>query len=61
MTIASPQNGVVVEKKAFEGMNVTPGMTAYRIADLSRIWVMATVYEYQSRQIKVGQPADDDP
>jgi len=57
MTVVSPQNGVVTEKHAFEGMNVTPGMTAFRIADLSRVWVMATLYEYQSRAIEVGQPA----
>jgi Cu(I)/Ag(I) efflux system membrane fusion protein len=57
MTILSPQSGVVVEKNAFEGMRVTPGTTAYRIADLSHIWVIATVYEYQSEQIKVGQEA----
>jgi membrane fusion protein, copper/silver efflux system len=57
MTISSPQSGVIIEKNAFEGMKVTPGMTAFRIADLSRIWVMATVYEYQSRDIKVGQMA----
>jgi hypothetical protein len=57
MTISSPQSGVVIEKKAFDGMQVTPGMTAYRIADLSRVWVTATVYEYQSQQIKVGQQA----
>jgi Cu(I)/Ag(I) efflux system membrane fusion protein len=38
-------------------MKVTPGMTAFRIADLSRVWVMATLYEYQSRDIQVGQEA----
>jgi len=57
MTIRSPYSGVVIEKHAVEGMKVTPGMTAYRIADLSRVWVMATLYEYQSQQIKVGQRA----
>ncbi len=57
MTIVSPESGVVIEKQAFEGMKVTPGTTAYRIADLSHVWVMATVYEYQSQQIKVGQQA----
>jgi membrane fusion protein, copper/silver efflux system len=57
MTIRSPHSGVVIEKHAVEGMKVTPGMTAYRIADLSRVWVMATLYEYQSQQIKVGQRA----
>jgi RND family efflux transporter MFP subunit len=57
MTISSPQSGVVIEKNVFEGMKVTPGTTAFRIADLKRLWVMATVYEYQSRDIKVGQTA----
>jgi Cu(I)/Ag(I) efflux system membrane fusion protein len=57
MTIVSPQSGVIIEKQAFEGMKVTPGTTAYRIADLSHVWAMATVYEYQSQQIKVGQEA----
>ncbi len=57
LTISSPQSGVVIEKNAVEGMKVSPGMTAYRIADLSRVWVMATLYEYQSRQIQVGQKA----
>ncbi len=57
MTISSPQSGVVVEKTAFEGMKVTPGTTAFRIADLSRVWVIASVYEYQSRGVQVGQPA----
>jgi Cu(I)/Ag(I) efflux system membrane fusion protein len=57
MTILSPQSGVVVEKQAFEGMRVTPGTTAYRIADLSHVWVIATAYEYQSQQLKVGQEA----
>jgi len=57
MTISAPQSGVIIEKNAFEGMKVMPGMTAYRIADLSRVWVMATLYEYQSQMIKLGQSA----
>jgi RND family efflux transporter MFP subunit len=57
MTVTSPKSGVVIEKQAFEGMKVAPGMTAFRIADLSRVWVMATVYEHQSQQIEVGQKA----
>jgi Cu(I)/Ag(I) efflux system membrane fusion protein len=56
-SIFSPQSGVVIEKQAFEGMKVTPGTTAYRIADLSHIWVIASVYEYQSAEVKVGQEA----
>jgi len=57
MAIYSPQAGVVTEKHVFEGQKVNAGHSAYRIADLSRVWVMATLYEYQSQQVKVGQSA----
>jgi hypothetical protein len=32
-------------------------MRVYQIADLSKVWVMATVYEYQLPYIHEGQPA----
>jgi len=57
MTIASPWSGLVTEKHAFEGMRVTPGMLAYRIADLSKVWVFVTLYEYQLPFVQEGQSA----
>jgi len=57
MTITSPYSGLVTEKHAFEGMRVTPGMLAYRIADLSKVWVFVTLYEYQLPFVQVGQSA----
>jgi Cu(I)/Ag(I) efflux system membrane fusion protein len=57
MTLRSPYAGVVIEKKTFEGMRVDPGMQVFRIADLSRIWVMVTLYEYQLPYVHVGQTA----
>lgn len=57
LTLRSPYDGIVFEKKAFEGMRIDPGMQAYRIADLSKVWVMATVYEYQLPYVHVGQRA----
>ncbi|MFH1811792.1 MAG: efflux RND transporter periplasmic adaptor subunit [Pseudomonadota bacterium] len=53
--IVSPYPGVVVEKHANEGMRIDPGMLVYRIADLSRVWVIATVYEYQLPFVAMGQ------
>jgi len=35
-----------------------PGMTLYRIADLSKVWVYADVYEYELPFVKTGQLAD---
>ncbi len=58
VAIASPATGVVVEKMAVKGMRVEPGMTLYRIVDLSRVWVNADVYESELPLVKVGQEAD---
>lgn len=57
LTIESPFTGVVTQKHANEGMKVEPGMQVYRIADLSRVWVMVTAYEYQLPYIQEGQEA----
>ena len=56
-TMLSPISGVIVEKMAFKGHAVEPGMTLYRIADLSTIWVYADVYEYELPFVRVGQEA----
>lgn len=57
MTLLSPHTGVVTAKHANEGMKVNPGMQVYRIADLSKVWVMVTLYEYQLPYVSVGQRA----
>lgn len=57
MTIYSPHAGIVIAKHANEGMRVDPGMQVYRIADLSRVWVMVTLYEHQLPFVQVGQAA----
>ncbi len=55
MTLHSPTSGIVIKKHVFEGMKVNPGMELYTIADLSRVWVIASVYEYELPFLKVGQ------
>lgn len=57
MTIESPYTGVVIAKHANEGMNVDPGMQVYRIADLSTVWVLVTLYEYQLPYVEAGMNA----
>jgi len=56
-TIRSPATGIVVEKMVVAGQSVQAGMTLYRIADLSTIWVYGDVYEYELPFVKVGQRA----
>jgi Cu(I)/Ag(I) efflux system membrane fusion protein len=57
MTIVAPASGIVLEKMVLEGAYITPGMNLYRIADLSRVWIMADVYEYEVPLVKLGQEA----
>lgn len=57
LTLRSPYDGLVIQKAAQEGMKVDGGTRLYRIADLSNVWVMATLYEYQLPYVQLGQEA----
>jgi Cu(I)/Ag(I) efflux system membrane fusion protein len=57
LPIRSPRDGVVVEKKAIEGMRASAGDPLYRIVDLDRMWIIADVFEQDLAGIKPGQPA----
>jgi RND family efflux transporter MFP subunit len=57
LTFYSPVDGFVLERKAYENVRVTPDMDLYTIADLSRIWANAEVYEYEAPDVSVGQEA----
>jgi Cu(I)/Ag(I) efflux system membrane fusion protein len=54
LAIASPVDGLATEVAVREGMTVSPGMTLFRLADLSRVWVIAEVPEGQARAIAPG-------
>ena len=55
MIIEAPLSGIVLEKMVLAGAYVTSGMNLYKIADLSRVWIIADVYEYEVPLVKVGQ------
>jgi len=57
LTFSSPVTGVVMEKKAVQGMRFMPGDTLYQIADLSSVWVMADVYEQDIASVRPGAMA----
>ena len=57
MTILSPHSGTIVDKHARHGMQVRPGMKLYTIADLTRVWVYADIYESEVAFVKIGQDA----
>lgn len=56
LSISSSVDGVITEVGVRDGMTVTPGMTLFRVADLSTVWVVAEVPESQASVAKPGQP-----
>lgn len=58
LTIVSPVSGYVTAKTALQGLKVMTGDHLYDIADLSRVWVLADIYEVNIPLIRVGQPAE---
>jgi RND family efflux transporter MFP subunit len=57
LTLSSEINGFVLTRNAFTGLRVTPETELYTVADLSTVWVIADVYEYEAPMIKIGQAA----
>lgn len=51
IVVRAPISGTVVEKSIVSGHFVEPDMMLYRIADLSRLWVIAEVYEYELARV----------
>lgn len=58
ITINSPIAGTVINKAAFSGMRIEPNGELYTIADLSSLWILGDIYEYELPYIHVGQIAD---
>jgi RND family efflux transporter MFP subunit len=58
MVLYSPTSGIVIDKKVLAGMKVTPGMELYTIADLSNVWIIGSIYEYELPFVKNGQEAE---
>lgn len=54
----APANGTVIEKKVVNGQRVMPGDELYRIADLSHMWVIAEVSEFDLAGIQLGMHGD---
>ena len=57
MTLYSPASGVIIQKSAIEGDFSNAGMNLFQIADLSKIWIEAQVYEYEIGWVNIGQQA----
>jgi RND family efflux transporter MFP subunit len=57
ITLFAPASGYVIARNAFPGQKVTPDTELYALVDLSRIWVLADVFETDAANVRVGQSA----
>ncbi len=57
VAVTAPIAGYVMQKNAVQGTYVQPGTELFEIADLSRVWVLADIYEYEMGRVSVGQAA----
>ncbi|HOX02271.1 MAG TPA: efflux RND transporter periplasmic adaptor subunit [Candidatus Paceibacterota bacterium] len=54
LDITAPADGFVVERNISEGQRFTRGTDLFRIADLSRVWILADVFENEAQLVKPG-------
>jgi membrane fusion protein, heavy metal efflux system len=61
LTLRSPIAGKVVEAHVSRGQSVEPQLTAFRIADLRRLWVELAVFERDLGSIRAGDAVEISP
>lgn len=57
LTIRAPVSGFLSRRMVQSGISISPGQELFEIANLSRVWVFAEVYEADIGRVKVGQKA----
>jgi len=58
VAILSKVEGVVTERNAVQGDFVAPGMPIFRLADISTVWIDASIYEHEVPLVKRGDVAN---
>jgi RND family efflux transporter MFP subunit len=57
LTINSPVTGYITERNALPNMYVEPSTKLYTVADLSRVWVYALIFQNDIGRLKPGDKA----
>jgi RND family efflux transporter MFP subunit len=52
--ITSPSDGFILNRNVSQGLRFDKGRELYRVADLSRVWILADVYENEAEYFKPG-------
>lgn len=58
LPIYAPYSGIVTMKMVQEGQFIKGGMELMKISDISKVWVLADIYEYELPWVEVGQEAE---
>jgi len=53
--LVAPFGGTVIERQVVEGQLVDPGFVAFRLADLSTVWVLLDIPETEMGRLRIGQ------
>lgn len=56
-TLHSPVRGTVIERRAMRGQMLEPGIAAFRVADLSSLWLTVHAFERDAVRIQQGTSA----
>jgi Cu(I)/Ag(I) efflux system membrane fusion protein len=53
----APRDGIVLERNVTDGQRTMPGDVLFRLADISKVWVLADVAERDLPHVAIGQTA----
>ncbi|MCC6341510.1 MAG: efflux RND transporter periplasmic adaptor subunit [Bryobacterales bacterium] len=56
-TLFAGEDGYITARNAFPRQQVTPAMDLYTLVDLSRVWIIADIFEGDAAAIRMGAPA----
>ncbi len=57
VTLYAQYNGTVIKKNILEGQKIMAGQPLMQISNLSTLWLMADIYEYELSKIQLGSVA----
>ncbi len=58
VTISAPRSGVITNRTINIGELADPSKDMFTLADLSRVWLVADIYEKDISKVRIGQPVD---
>lgn len=58
LTISSPVSGILIHREVDPGSRIGKDMHLFRIADITKVWAVADIYEFEAPFVKVGQDVE---